>query len=220
MATDGPVVCGVPGPDRAMLYCTALGTGLLAGELASLTTNSFDLTDLGDATLTVVAGYSKHRRQDVLPLSRELAESLMEYLEGRALKAPVFKVPDKPAKMLKADLKKAKIDYKSDSDDFADFHALRHTFISRLVRSGVTPAVAKDLARHSTITLTMDYYTHAFVGRSSGIKWVAREQSKVRRQKWQRKRQLAGFLNVRKRAKTCQDDRQKKEGKTGVKPRS
>ena len=39
-----------------------------------------------------------------------------------------------------------------------------HTFITWRVRSGVTPAVAKTLARHSTITLTLDYYTHVLVG--------------------------------------------------------
>jgi hypothetical protein len=43
------------------------------------------------------------------------------------------------------------------------FHALRHTFITRLARSGVVPAVAKSLARHSTITLTMDHYTHTLI---------------------------------------------------------
>jgi len=41
-----------------------------------------------------------------------------------------------------------------------DFHALRHTFITQLARSGVFPAKAKELARHSTITLTMDVYSH------------------------------------------------------------
>jgi hypothetical protein len=45
-----------------------------------------------------------------------------------------------------------------------DFHALRHTFITRLARSGVVPAVAKSLARHSTIVLTMDHYTHTLIG--------------------------------------------------------
>ena len=42
-----------------------------------------------------------------------------------------------------------------------DFHSLRHTFISNLADSGVHPKVAQTLARHSTITLTMDRYTHA-----------------------------------------------------------
>jgi len=46
----------------------------------------------------------------------------------------------------------------------ADFHALRHTFITNLANSGVHPKVAQALARHSTITLTMDRYTHTVVG--------------------------------------------------------
>ena len=42
----------------------------------------------------------------------------------------------------------------------ADFHSLRHTFITNLVRGGVQPKVAQQLARHSTITLTLDRYSH------------------------------------------------------------
>jgi len=42
----------------------------------------------------------------------------------------------------------------------ADFHALRHTFVTNLVRAGVLPKDAKELARHSSITLTMDRYAH------------------------------------------------------------
>ena len=41
-----------------------------------------------------------------------------------------------------------------------DFHALRHQFISSLAAAGVHPKVAQTMARHSTITLTMDRYTH------------------------------------------------------------
>src|SRR5262249_5444661 len=41
-----------------------------------------------------------------------------------------------------------------------DLHGLRHTFISSLAESGVHPKVAQALARDSSITLTMDSYTH------------------------------------------------------------
>jgi integrase len=41
-----------------------------------------------------------------------------------------------------------------------DFHGLRHTFISSLASGGVHPKIAQTLARHSSITLTMDRYTH------------------------------------------------------------
>ena len=42
----------------------------------------------------------------------------------------------------------------------ADFHALRHTYISRIVRSGATAKAAQALARHSTVTLTLGRYAH------------------------------------------------------------
>ena len=41
-----------------------------------------------------------------------------------------------------------------------DFHSLRHGFITYLVTANVPPKVAQTLARHSTITLTMDRYAH------------------------------------------------------------
>ena len=87
---------------------------------------------------------------------------------------------ERAAKMLRFDLKGARSAWieeaETDQDkelrrgsDFlvfetdagrADFHSLRHTFISNLAKSGVHPKLAKELARHSTITLTMDRYTH------------------------------------------------------------
>jgi integrase len=41
-----------------------------------------------------------------------------------------------------------------------DFHGLRHMFISNLAAAGVHPKEVQQLARHSTISLTMDRYTH------------------------------------------------------------
>ena len=41
-----------------------------------------------------------------------------------------------------------------------DFHSLRHWFITYLVTANCPPRVAQTLARHSTISLTMDRYTH------------------------------------------------------------
>jgi len=53
--------------------------------------------------------------------------------------------------MIKADLAAAGVPYKDAHDRYADFHALRHTFISNLARAGVHPRNAQALARHSTI---------------------------------------------------------------------
>src|SRR5262249_32797597 len=66
-AGRGPVVEGMGGADRAMLYRVALGTGFRAGELRSLTPASFDL-DAEPPTVTVAAAYSKRRRTDAQPI--------------------------------------------------------------------------------------------------------------------------------------------------------
>jgi hypothetical protein len=62
--------------------------------------------------------------------------------------------------MIRKDLKAAEIPYEDDAKCVFDFHALRHQFISTLARGGAHPKEAQALARHSTITLTMDRYTH------------------------------------------------------------
>ena len=162
-ASQGDVVRGMNGSTRAMCYMVALETGLRVSELQSLTPTSFDLADLDNATLTVRAAYSKHRREDVLPIRRDLAEQVARFVEGMESDDQLFRLPDKTAKMLKVDLEAAGIPFHDDAGRVVDFHALRHTFISRLARSGVWPSVAKTLARHSTITLTIDRYTHTLV---------------------------------------------------------
>lgn len=68
------------------------------------------------------------------------------------------------ADMFRADLERADIVYRDDAGRVADFHAVRHTFISNLARGGVHPKVVQALARHSTITRTMDRYSHTLVG--------------------------------------------------------
>jgi Site-specific recombinase XerD len=50
--------------------------------------------------------------------------------------------------------------YRNSDGKYADFHGLRHTFISNLGRAGVSPKTAQVLARHSDISLTMNIYSH------------------------------------------------------------
>ena len=42
---------------------------------------------------------------------------------------------------------------------YADFHALRHSFVSLITQGGVHPKLAQNLARHSDINLTMSRYS-------------------------------------------------------------
>jgi integrase len=50
--------------------------------------------------------------------------------------------------------------YENHGGLYADFHSLRHLFITGLERAGVKPRMAQTLARHSDIRLTLGTYTH------------------------------------------------------------
>jgi hypothetical protein len=66
--------------------------------------------------------------------------------------------------MLAADLAAVGVPYVVPGPDgplYADFHALRHTYVSMLTRSGLSVKQAQKLARHSTPELTIGRYTHA-----------------------------------------------------------
>jgi len=143
--------------ERNLVYRLALQTGLRANELRHLTKDSFDFNE---NTVTVEAGYSKNKQQAVIELKRQMAVEIKTYVVNKLPQMRVFAIPHKPADMLKVDLAEAGIPYRNDAGQVADFHSLRHSFITNLARQGVHPKDAQVLARHSTITLTMDYYTH------------------------------------------------------------
>ncbi len=157
-AQTGPVVSGVSWPLRALAYRLALGTGLRRSEIKSLTWDNFDL-DGPELSVTVEAAYSKHRRRDALPLAPGLAAALREWRRGHTGDDRVFPLPEKTAKMLRVDLAAADVPYRDAAGRVADFHCFRVTFVTNLVRGGVHVRVAQKLARHSTVTLTMDTYT-------------------------------------------------------------
>ena len=171
---------GMTGSQRALVYRLVAETGLRAGEVASLTKEVFRLQD-DPPTVTVMANYSKRRREDVVPLLPETAEKLAKHLKTVPAKALAFHMPDKSAKMLREDLEAARAVWlgeaktkaerrKRTESDFlkyrdrdglvADFHALRHTFITNLARRGVHPKLAQDLARHCDVNLTLSRYSH------------------------------------------------------------
>ncbi len=172
----------MPGPERAMLYRVALGTGFRRRELRSLTPASFDL-DADPPTVTAAAGYSKRRRRDVQPIRRDLAELLRPWLADRPRDAQLFaKMPQHTAQMMQSDLTHARRQWISEAttdadrearerSDFlqwqdadgrvVDFHAQRHTYISGIVAGGASVKTAQTLARHSDPRLTIGRYSHA-----------------------------------------------------------
>ena len=152
---------GLTGTDRHMLYAVAMTTGFRAKELANLSPSSFDLETDGP-TVTTKAAYSKNRREAVQPLAPDVAEALRGYLAGRPASLPVWPGEwfTNAAEMLRLDLEAAGMPYRDAEGHVCDFHALRHSYVSLLARSGVHPKGAQELARHSDIKLTMNVYTH------------------------------------------------------------
>lgn len=170
---------------RFTLYSVALGTGLRASELASLNPKSFDLTT-DSPTVKILAKSEKARRGDTLPLPADVAELLKSWFESVEPDAKLWPgswaAHKWASKFIQRDLANARsawlktaesdaarvemeksgfLSYRDYEGRQADFHALRHTFLSRLGRSGASAKVMQRLARHSTVGLTLDRYTHA-----------------------------------------------------------
>lgn len=154
---------GLTGPDRYHLYATACGTGFRALGLASLTPESFDLA--GDKpVVTLAARKNKNRKLKVQPIPPDLAQLLRDYLKDRPAGQPIW--PGKWAsdrrggEMLHLDLDSVGIPYSVEGPDgplFADFHALRHTYLTLGSRAGIDLRTLQELAGHSTPTLTARY---------------------------------------------------------------
>jgi integrase len=151
----------LPGIDRYYLYLTACATGLRAGELASLTPEAFDLG--GDlAAVRVASSCTKNRREAIQPLPADVAALLAEYLQDKPSGALVWpgKWKSRAFIMIQADLETARngwldeahgalertdreqsdfLTYCDSQGRFADFHSLRHSFITAIGKTGATP---------------------------------------------------------------------------------
>ena len=155
----GPERAGLSGADRAMAYFVLVSTGFRRSELNSLTVESFDL-DADPPAVTVKAAYSKRRRDDRQDIRRDVAEHIRPWLASKPRGAFLWRLPHNSAVMFRADLEAVGVAYVDDAGRVADLHSLRHTYITRLASAGVPVKIAQELARHSTITLTMDRYAH------------------------------------------------------------
>ena len=146
------------GEQRYRVYRIACATGLRKSEIASLSSRSFNLS-ADPPTVTVQAAFSKHRRQDTLPLHPDLAAELPDWLVGLDPDALLFPglARKKTFRMVQHDLATAKIAYVTEDGGHLDFHGLRHSFITHLLLSGASIIEARDLARHTDIRMTGRY---------------------------------------------------------------
>jgi integrase len=151
------------GEDRHLLYLTAVSTGFRSNALANLTPGDFDLT-AATPVVTLAARFNKSRKPKVQPIPADVAAALRDYLRGKPAAAPVWggtwASGCTGAEMLRRDLEAVGIPYAVDGPDgplYADFHALRHSYLTMLGRHGVDLRTAQELAGHSTPILTARY---------------------------------------------------------------
>jgi integrase len=168
-------------PHRALVYLTALRTGLRRGELGKMVWNDLAL-DADARTFRVQARNAKNRREAVLPLAPDAAAALRRERAARGQvdgAARVFpRVPGTDT--LRRDLEAARtawveeargderqrrarnrdfLAYHDSDGRHLDFHALRVSFGTSLARAGVRLQEAQRLMRHSTPVLTANAYT-------------------------------------------------------------
>jgi integrase len=148
------------GWERSLIYKTAILTGLRRSELDALEVHSMTL-DGPRPRLTLPGRETKNGKVADLPLRADLAHDLKKWIQttGKSGTDKVFRVPVELVKILKRDLKMARIPYRDEYGRTFDVHAFRHTTSTYLGRGKVTPRIAQEFMRHSDIKLTMQTYT-------------------------------------------------------------
>lgn len=152
------VIRRLTGIDRAMLYLVAATTGLRSAELASLTVQDFILEG-SHPVIVVHAENEKAGRGVEQPVPVSIVPELKRYLTGKAGKVWGSSWPEKAWFMVQQDLLAAGIAQQT-QEGYFDFHAWRHTYISILAQTTLTPKMVQDLSRHSDMRLTMSFYAH------------------------------------------------------------
>ncbi|MFN3168759.1 MAG: tyrosine-type recombinase/integrase [Phycisphaeraceae bacterium] len=142
-------------PDhRSFVYFAATMTGLRRGEMGQIERRDIDLEK---QTLRVRSEVSKNGEEAVLPLHDELVATLLGKIAGLRPNDRIFHpIPD--IRTFKRDLKSAGIDYQDENGRYFDFHSLRGTFATRLLRNGVFPSKAIRLTRHKSVKTLEDHY--------------------------------------------------------------
>lgn len=139
---------------RRDAYMTAVMTGLRLGELRKI--EKWDV-DLDKNTLRVRAEESKNHTEAILPLHDEMVAFFRGKIVLLGAADRIFEtIPNNLT--FQRGVKKAGIAYKDQDGRYFDFHALRSTFATRLLRHDISLSKAIRLTRHKSVkTLEVHY---------------------------------------------------------------
>lgn len=149
---------------NALLYMTAIQTGLRLSELLQLKPSS-----VKDDHVSLPGRSTKNKQAAKQYITSELRDQLRSKLP--------FNVGSRLAELLRDDLAIARElalaegplpkDFLQPIDsegEVLDFHALRHTCGAWLTIAGVNPKTVQSVMRHSSIVITFDVYGHLMKG--------------------------------------------------------
>jgi len=149
-------------PRRRPAWLLMLTTGLRLGEVRALRWGDLVL-DVADSFVRARAATTKNRKEAMLWLTTDVADEFRALRDAMQTRPPegrqVFRNVSLRNDRFKRDLKAAGIEAVDGRGRKACVHALRHTFITNLHRSGASVREAMGLARHSDARLTMSVYT-------------------------------------------------------------
>lgn len=143
-------------PQRAVLYYTAVTTGLRAIELRRLRWCDLDL----DRCILHLPGYrdgqrmTKNGRDAILPLQPWLGD----LLRGSFRRDPVFDMPRDMAPVIQEDARVAGVPLQDERGQVLDFHSLRAGTLHILLDLGVDVLTVGEIMRHAKLDTTLRHY--------------------------------------------------------------
>jgi integrase len=177
-ATVGPVVQGITGPERALIYAVAVTSGLRARELGMLKVRDLVL-DADIPFIALPSAIAKSRREANLPLHPAVATRLDDFTAASRPNDLVFSLITEEQtggkggkmrltnRMIRSDFKRAGIEGKN-AHGHVDFHALRTTFITNTCRL-TDQFTAMKLARHTKATITARHYDKVLMSQRANV---------------------------------------------------
>lgn len=147
----------LPNSSWAWMVRIARFTGLRRKEIWSLTKESFRGMDSPSPFILCEAGDTKNGDEARQPIPRFLVPSLSAWLSTQADRSRLFVTTHYTAKRLRGDLVRAGV-AAATAEGRIDFHSLRVTYVTWLVRSNANVRVTQALARHGDPRLTFNVY--------------------------------------------------------------
>ncbi len=151
-----------------------LGTGIRRSELSGLSKRNFNKKD---STITVTR---KGGDQQIIELNKDVEKTLNEYLAGRIDKNKELFLTNNQKKMTSENLHYVVKNILTESGLEGSAHTLRHTFVTELVRIGVSLPVIQSLVGHRNANTTIRYTHIISKDRRSAVSKINLDFSKTK----------------------------------------